>query len=239
MCTVTFLPLGANEFVLTSNRDEKKVRKSALEPTIYKVYDSLVVFPKDQQAEGTWIATSGHPFTLCLLNGAFEKHESKQNYAKSRGLMLLDFFKYNNVDRFLNEYSFINIEPFTLLILNSENEQPALTEVRWNGEAIFKKEIDTTKPCIWSSSTLYNSEVRTERESWFHGFLKDHQDYKGYKILDFHHFAGNGDKTKSLVMNRLNEVHTVSITSILRRNGAIYMTYKDVINRKTFNRRIC
>jgi hypothetical protein len=239
MCTVTYLPLGGNDFVLTSNRDEKTVRKPALQPGLYCVHDRLVVFPKDQQAEGTWIATSGSAFTLCLLNGAFKAHKSTGNYAKSRGLLVLDFFKYNDVDTFLSEYSFNNIEPFTLLILNTEGTKPELTEVRWDGSLIYRKEIDASMPCIWSSTTLYSEETAKEREQWFEDFLNTHNDYKGYSILDFHHFGGKGNAATSLVMNREDKVKTVSITSILSRENTLHMTYKDVINRKTYNRRIC
>src|SRR5258708_5525570 len=138
MCTVTFLPLNETEFVLTSNRDEKSVRKPALQPSLYQVHNALVVFPKDQQAEGTWIASSGIPFTLCLLNGAFERHVSKKNYRISRGLMLLDFFHFNNVDVFLDEYNFEGIEPFTLLLLDTRKRKLELTEARWDGTKIYR-----------------------------------------------------------------------------------------------------
>lgn len=239
MCTVTYLPLGKSDFVLTSNRDEQVIRKAALNPTIYKVHDALVVFPKDQQAEGTWIATSGTPFTLCLLNGAFEKHQPKNQYKKSRGLMLLDFFRYNNVNDFLNEYDFNDIEPFTLLLLDTQNEEPKLTEARWDGNKIHRKDVDTHIPHIWSSSTLYSNETIHSRENWFHDFLSDHPDYNTNDILDFHHFGGKGDQRTSLVMNYDNIVQTVSITSIVKKNNSTFMTYKDVVNQKTYDRRIC
>ncbi|MEO8147531.1 MAG: NRDE family protein [Bacteroidia bacterium] len=239
MCTVTFLPLNNSDFVLTSNRDEQTIRKPALSPTIYNVHNSLLVFPKDLQAEGTWIATSGIQFTLCLLNGAFKKHERKGSYRKSRGLMLLDFFKYNNVNAFLNGYDFNDIEPFTLLILNTGGRHPQLTEVRWDGEIIYPKEIDTTVPHIWSSATLYNKETIAARENWFTEFLSKQTTYNENTVLDFHHFGGNGDRGNSLVMNRDNVVRTVSITSIARKNNLTNMIYKDVINEKLYSRRIC
>ncbi len=230
--------MGNNNFVLTSNRDEKYLRKPALDPRIHLVDDTLVVFPKDQQAEGTWIATSGNPFTLCLLNGAFQKHQSKSNYKKSRGLVLLDFFKYNNVQRFLREYDFNGIEPFTLLLLDT-NLKIHLTEARWDGSQLHQTEIDTQEPHIWSSATLYTPETVKQRENWFRDFLMSHPDYMGYSILDFHHLGGKGDTSNSLVMDRENEVRTVSITSILRQNNHLQMTYKDVVNQKIYSRRIC
>ena len=35
MCTVTFLPLGNTDFILTSNRDEQRLRET-LPPKIYE-----------------------------------------------------------------------------------------------------------------------------------------------------------------------------------------------------------
>lgn len=239
MCTVTFLPLSNKGFVLTSNRDEQTVRKPALSPKIYQVYDSLVVYPKDQQADGTWIATAGIPFTLCLLNGAFEKHERKSSYRKSRGLMLLDFFSYNNVNSFLSEYDFNDIEPFTLLMLDTTGNKQVLTEARWDGLKIHRKIINTDEPHIWSSATLYSKETIIQRENWFKEFLSKHTSYNERTILDFHHFGGNGDRRNDLVMNRDNVIKTVSITSISKKDNLTNMIYKDVINEKLFSRRIC
>jgi len=37
MCTVTYLPLADNRFILTSNRDEGVMRKPALMPEVYEI----------------------------------------------------------------------------------------------------------------------------------------------------------------------------------------------------------
>ena len=60
MCTVTYLPLQDNGFILTSNRDEAIVRKISLPPAKYTINNTSVFFPKDQEANGTWIATSSN-----------------------------------------------------------------------------------------------------------------------------------------------------------------------------------
>ena len=57
MCTVTYLPLGNNEFILTSNRDESPVRKTIL-PKKYFENGVEILYPKDELAGGTWIGTS-------------------------------------------------------------------------------------------------------------------------------------------------------------------------------------
>ncbi len=146
MCTVTYLPLQDNGFILTSNRDETILRKSALPPAKYTIHNKCVVFPKDQQANGTWIATSPRSYTLCLLNGAFEKHTPNTSYKKSRGLALLDFFHYANANDFIDKYDFKGIEPFTMLIIKGNNKiefsppQPSQREGAANAQAIQQKD---------------------------------------------------------------------------------------------------
>ena len=88
MCTVTILPLkGHNSFVLTSNRDEATGRQT-LPPKTYEVAGSKMAFPKDVLAGGTWLGVSDRKRAICLLNGAFKKHERKLPYGKSRGVVV-------------------------------------------------------------------------------------------------------------------------------------------------------
>ncbi|MBK6665833.1 MAG: NRDE family protein [Saprospiraceae bacterium] len=71
MCTVSYMPTKSG-FILTSSRDESKVRK-ALPPATYHLHGQDLVFPKDILAGGTWIAASERGQVACLLNGAFDK----------------------------------------------------------------------------------------------------------------------------------------------------------------------
>src|SRR4051812_22764348 len=73
MCTVTYLPLKEG-FIITSNRDERLVRKPADAPQIISGLNTRILFPRDGEAGGTWIATSENNRTVCLLNGAFVPH---------------------------------------------------------------------------------------------------------------------------------------------------------------------
>ena len=74
MCTVSYLPLSQTDYILTSNRDETVERPVCFPINQYLIGERTVYFPKDQQAGGTWIATTGDSVTLCLLNGGFEPH---------------------------------------------------------------------------------------------------------------------------------------------------------------------
>ena len=89
MCTVTFIPVR-DEFFITSNRDEKLGRKTAVTPVAYKQDGHYLIYPKDADAGGTWIALKENGDAVVLLNGAFLPHVPLPPYRKSRGLILLD-----------------------------------------------------------------------------------------------------------------------------------------------------
>lgn len=230
MCTVTYLPLSNSSFILTSNRDESKFRKIALPPEKYLIHDTNVYFPKDADANGTWFAAADARFTLCILNGAFEPHEHKPPYRLSRGLMLLDFFKYRNVQDFHSQYDFNGIEPFTLLIFE-QSPNINIHEIRWDGNKIYYCTQDSSQPQIWSSAQLYTKKVIQQREEWFANWLKVNHQFTMDKIILFHKTGGTGNSYTDLLMNRDGKVFTVSITSISRDEKEGIMRYEDMISR--------
>ena len=229
MCTVTFIPKNGNGFILTSNRDEGALRPAALPPKRYSIGNKIIVFPKDTAANGTWIATSSTNFTLCLLNGAFVKHQHTPPYRKSRGIVLLDFFGFTTIDAFLKNYDFQNIEPFTLVIINSESTIK-IGELCWDGKQLFYSEKEGNATHIWSSCTLYTPEIKKERERWFKEWLIKNTEPTVEDLLNFHTFGGTGDKQKDILMTRENKVFTVSITSISKIEGSTSIYYKDTVS---------
>jgi hypothetical protein len=234
MCTVTYIPTETG-FLLTSNRDEK-ISRPSLPPMKYRIYDQTVFFPKEKISQGTWIATSENLFTLCLLNGAFHGHISQPPYRKSRGLVLLDFFAYNNPISYAREYDFHEIEPFTLIIISCKGDR-TLHVLRWDGHEVHLENQNVNKPHIWSSSTLYTEEVRIERQDWFQQFLKE----SPYTTLDdalfFHHFGGNGNAGDSIVMQR-EKIQTISITSIEAATSSKRIIHEDLLEKKLLRCRV-
>ena len=233
MCTVTYLPFNQREFILTSNRDEDVNRLSALPVQEYKVNNRTVFFPKDQKANGTWIAYDVKGYTLCLLNGANKPHAPQSNYKKSRGLVLLDFYFYNEPEDFAKLYNFSGIEPFTLILAYScsDTERVKLYELKWNEEKIELTSHDSSLPQIWSSVTLYSPETIVERKNWFENWLEKHNTFTSDNILFFHHFGGNGSTDNDLVMNRTSK-KTVSICCISKSITHTDIIYEDIVNKK-------
>lgn len=228
MCTVTFIPEkeGAG-FILTSNRDESPGRGKALPPASYDINGDAVYFPKDPSAGGTWIATSEDLYTACLLNGAFERHHWNPPYRKSRGLVLLDYFRVKDPQSFAADYDFDGIEPFTLLLVDA-NQAISLDELRWDGVKIHHRQLDPTTPAIRSSATLYDPEIIRKREELFGSWLSENGEPSSQETLEFHATAGIGDSFNDLVMNRNDKVKTVSITQIIHATDKPKMIHRDL-----------
>ena len=69
MCTVTYIPRGKNQFILTSNRDENHSRNTSLLETRL-LGTQPVSFPVDPISGGSWIAISQSNRVACILNAA-------------------------------------------------------------------------------------------------------------------------------------------------------------------------
>lgn len=227
MCVLTFFPLKEG-FIITNNRDENQNRPKAIPPKKYKVGEEVVYFPKDAKAGGTWIAVN-NKFTLCLLNGALEKHVSKPPYLKSRGKVIIDFLHQNASASFTNE-SFMGIENFTLVVI--ENQNQTINEYIWDGKALISNKLDWRLPKIWSSSTLYKKEVREKRASLFSDFLLNISDSIAPDLLNFHQFADVGNIENNLVMQRADGTITQSISQIIQINNSTKFIYKDLLEKK-------
>lgn len=230
MCTVSFTYKGDNDFILISNRDEAVTRKT-MSPKIYSEDNISMVYPKDEVAGGTWVGASSKKRTLCLLNGAFVNHKKKLAYKKSRGIIVKEFLKVEDVFLEIESYDFNDIEPFTLLIVDW-NSTLKLIELVWDGH---KKQI-TDLPLIsriWSSSTLYNSEMKMFREKWFQEYLSQNGSSSN-ELLYFHEFYGVGDPMLDLKIDR-GLLKTVSISVFKKENESINVIYKDLFQNKISN----
>lgn len=197
MCTVSYVPDHSGGFVLISSRDEKPGRK-----TMRPENDHGMLYPKDAVAGGTWISVDESGRVGCLLNGAFEKHESQKNYTRSRGALILEAFEYDKVENFFKYVSLSGVEPFTLIVI----ENNLLWEFRWDAKVKYIQEFPVDHKKVWSSSTLYDSSAKAQRRSWFHS-------WRGAP-LDFHFANHCSNPGIDLKMKLDSGVETVSITQV-------------------------
>ena len=233
MCTVTYLPLGTDEFLFTSNRDESPLRRaSAIQQT--ERGTKQLLFPQDSLAKGTWIALSDHNQMVCILNGAFTRHHHRPPYRLSRGLMALQFFGYNDATAFSRHFEFEGMEPFTMVIY----DQQRLFDVRWDEQQLHFTELAPDQAHLWSSPTLYDSNWQAKRQDWFKNWREQQESYTSPNILHFHQTAGEGNPEYDLVMNRANIVRTTSITHIAKKADRAILRYQTILTDEVTEREL-
>ncbi len=232
MCTVSYIPPSKdNDFILTSNRDEK-VKRPTFHPEIYNIRGTQVCFPKDALAGGSWIAANEKGRLCCLLNGAFTPHTKQSFHIHSRGKVLTDLVASSlDVMFFFSQQDLSKTEPFTIITVEIKEEKLVLfTEFIWDGTTKYLKELDQDQPYVWSSVTLYSDEHRRLRKEWFNSFLsKHHSKVSSDEIWSFHSGNHTSDSTINLVMHREEGLKTVSITQVTPHNGKFAMKYVDLL----------
>ena len=232
MCTVTFIP-SENTVFLTSNRDEKHHRTAASVPAVYEGKSGKILFPKDGDAGGTWIAVHENGNAIVFLNGGFFAHTPQPPYRKSRGLILIDLIDQPEPLKYFQTIELNNIEPFTAIIWGDER----LFECRWDGEQKHVLQLDESRPHIWSSVTLYDPAVITKRNHWFEEWISQKKDPSQNDILHFHQFTGDGDCHNDLKMDR-GQVFTVSVTSMSVSGNRALMRYVDLKKDQSFQQEL-
>lgn len=226
MCTVTYLPLGGQDFILTSNRDEDPKRKTIL-PEEYDEGGVKLTYPKDELAGGTWIGLSDKKRLICLLNGGFIKHKHTGVYRMSRGVIVKELLKVDDPLAVINDFCFEGIEPFTIVLVDWDKNLNVY-ELVWDGKKKHFQKLEN-KPKIWSSSTLYDEDAKQLRRDWFTKFLQENFGFLSQKeILNFHKDETRGSSGISLKMKR-SLVETVSITSVLKKGESTIMNYYPIM----------
>jgi len=235
MCTVTFIPAG-DKLYITSNRDEKQGRSNARPPAVYPCTSGNLLYPKDGDAGGTWIAAHENGHAIVFLNGGFVRHTPQPPYRKSRGLVLLDLIDSANPVKQFQTVPLQQIEPFTAVLWNNGQ----LHECRWDGLQKHHTRLPVAQPHIWSSATLYDERVVAKRKNWFEAWLQSFQAERPAPedILHFHQFTGDGDSHNDLRMNRNGQVFTVSVTLLALSTDVTRMHYLDLKNNTTYTQQL-
>ena len=228
---MTFIPpTKENGFILTSNRDER-IHRKAMAPRIIENEGIKLCFPMDSIGGGSWIAANGEGRISCLLNGGIEPHQKQPIHTYSRGKVLLDFVSSKNVQEFFEGSDLTSVEPFT--IINIEHKKGSInlfTESIWDGSRKHIRKLDQQQPYIWSSVTLYKEEQLVLRKEWFNKFIQTYYPrFTPEKVLAFHSGTHTDDKATNVLMQREDDLKTVSITQITPHNDKLFMKYSDLL----------
>lgn len=231
MCTVSFVSTN-DKVIITSNRDEKIIRPSAVPPKNYTLNGKNIIYPKDSKAGGTWYVVDENGTVLVLLNGADEKHQVQLHYRKSRGLIVLEMISSASPKGFWNEIDLENIEPFTLVLFQDKQ----LFQLRWNGVEKSTVLLEIDKNYVWSSSTLYSKAIREQRSSWFYTFLDANPEITEDKMLHFHRYTETDNDENGLIINRNDELKTLSITQSVIEKNKVMIRHLDLIADKEYSK---
>lgn len=229
MCTVSFF-YSNNKTIITSNRDEKVIRPTAIKPRNYKIKNKNVFFPKDPKSGGTWFAVDENLNSIILLNGAEEIHIAKEHYNRSRGLIVIELIGETSPIEYWQIINLENVEPFTIVLF--ENQK--LYQLRWNEFEKSTLVLDENKNHIWSSSTLYSKEIREKRANWFYKFLDTKPDINEIELLNFHRYTEEKNTENGLVINRNDILKTLSITQAVIEKNRVGIQYSDLLLEKDY-----
>jgi hypothetical protein len=97
--------------------------------------------------------------------------------------------------------------------------------LRWDGKIKDVEILDSQKPHIFSSSTLYDEKARKEREEWFIRYLNNYPQIDRDSIYEIHKYGNSQDPHNAYIMNRKNKVKTVSITQVVVSQDFIGLDY--------------
>ena len=101
-------------------------------------------------------------------------------------------------------------------------------EFVWDGFVKHFKKLQQ-EPKIWSSSPLYDAQMKKDRRVWFDEWLAENNKYNQNKILEFHQNTDRGESEIAIKMKRLF-VETVSITSVKKEKNLLDIQYFDVLD---------
>jgi hypothetical protein len=221
MCTVVFIP-GNKKSFFGSLRDENPKRPKANVPDGYETDNIAFLAPKDPVAGGTWMGVNNAGNVIVLLNGAFENHERKKYYRKSRGLIVTELLAAEMPVIEWNLCDMEGIEPFTLIVWSDNN----LFELVWDGVQRHRLLLDAAQPHIWSSSTLYGTDAKAKREELFQNWIVMNPPVSKLSLLNF--FKSYKDDADGFIMNRDENIKTLSFSFIeLSHNKEAVMSYYD------------
>ncbi len=230
MCTLTYLPVPGG-FAMVSSRDEMKGRGAMLEP----IQDEFrkAIYPVDERSGGTWLLTSSKGFSLNLLNGGHERHDRKESYRHSRGLIPLMFAEAGSLNAFLDRFDPMGLEPFTLVVV--EHSPLRVMQLVWTGTRLDVEERPVHEPAIWSSTTLYDARMREQRAAWFASFLEGPlQGTPLEALLRFHTDGGVGQASlgERIRMRRANGPETVCLAGVEHDTDAWRFVFYDLVRER-------
>ena len=219
MCLVSYVPTD-HGIIISSNRDEGVNRGEPVLVHKQMMNDKSLSFPKDIKG-GTWIIHDDSD-ALVLLNGAKERHERKESYRMSRGLIVLELMAQDSIMQAWMGIDLTDIEPFTLISYSSKF---CLLELMWDGTEKISTSLDNGIAHFWLSSTLYTRQEFDALKPTFEKTIGMQSTPE--EIASFHSANRYEDKKGGVIIPGIN---TISFTQIVKKNSEVKMHYETFNN---------
>lgn len=212
MCILSIFSKQNGDFILTQNRDESHLRPTSDKIENRKFGTKEFTGPIDLISTGTWMYYS-KDFVVCILNGEYEKHQHRPPYARSRGLIALDFLNYSTVNEYVEQINLENVEPFTMVMLDRHSSSKNI--LVWDGQHKYLEDHSDEQLIVRSSSTLYDAEEKLIHLTEFQNMTNPTKEI----ILEKH------DDLKMHPNDRFPTVQTTSITQIIQMDNQIELKF--------------
>ena len=213
MCVVSYIK-NQDKFYFTSNRDIPKNRKIAIHPKSYRVNNQALIFPKDPDAGGSWIAANELSLG-CILN-LKDKKEIKNN--SSRGIFLINCLTQKKPKEYFNNFDFTSTYPFMMVLLNFYEKK--LESFIWDGCKKNINILNVEKNYLWMSSSIYEEKEINQKK---YVFVKNNNLDNEKDILKFH-------MENQFNCSKNNQINTASITQISGTINLKEIKYHDILN---------
>ncbi len=233
MCTVTLIP-RPDGYRLAVNRDELRTRPTAEPPHTFAHDGRRVLYPRDPQGGGTWIAVNDAGLTLTLLNlnetNTTERvagnHDTTTNKL-SRGLVVPQLAEAASVDEALQMADRLDptrYAPFRVLAIDDDHTGT----VRSDGRTLeTRRRARPEQPMMLTSSGLGDAVVEGPRRAEFDGWFGGDPAQWPREQDRFHRQRFDDRPEVSVLMSR-GDARTVCWSAITVNAGRVELAHRDL-----------
>jgi len=224
MCTVSIVP-GDEGFRLMSNRDERRDRAVALQPTVETLGARAVVMPIDPAGGGSWIGVNDAGVAAAVLN----RHAGPPPEARSftsRGVIVRHALACESIGaaaaaaRGLNANAF---QPFRLVLV--QHRRIAL--IVSDGRELASADAALEQPFMFTASSLGDVFVDAPRRRLFECLMNQSAGRRDRQLL-FHRHQWTDKRDISVLMER-DDAATVSRTVVDVTERGIALEYESLV----------